>query len=304
MMTFGEYVMMNRYNINDPYTMQQALKNYAVYEEMIWCLETAAKYFEVPEETWDGWDWEVYEDGYMLEDHSFTTAPWHIFQENPLTGELWAPCEDVPAIICEWGLADSSIDEKNAFLRDVHIPGYNHGWDEAALEKEQHMKDLHDWGLRAWAEDFYENIAWTHEVLNKYDRIEGLLEWARSLPEETDPDLEWSEMEQKKASKVCDFEEKIQEMFDAGSFEFESFSNMLSTYAMGDVRYGTFDDNFNYYSVSYYTYSCRWYIGWAKDEYRFDDKGWKDNKVPSKEIECFAVRNICMKYAEMFGLSK
>ena len=35
MMTFGEYVMMNRYNINDSYTMQQALKNYAVYEEMI-----------------------------------------------------------------------------------------------------------------------------------------------------------------------------------------------------------------------------------------------------------------------------
>lgn len=307
-MSFAAWVLKNNINANDPVEMHQAMKRYQElakeYEDKIWYVDMAAKYFESPEETWDGWDWGVYEDGAMLEDHSFPTAPWHIFQENPLTGELWAPCEDVPAIICEWGLAGSSVDEKNAFLRDAHIPGYNHGWDEAALEKEQHIKDLRDWGLHAWAEDFYENIAWTYKVLNKYDRTEGLLEWAHSLPKETDPDLEWSEMEQKKASKVCDFEEKIQEMIDTGYFEFEPFSNMLSTYAMGDVRYGTFDNNFNYYSVAYYTHSCRWYIDWAGDEYRFDGYGWEDNKVPSKEIENFAVRNICMKYAEMFGLLK
>ena len=103
---------------------------------------------------------------------------------------------------------------------------------------------------------------------------------------------------------VCDFEEKIQKMIDTGYSEFEAFFNMLSTYITKDVSCGTFDDNYNYYCVAYFTYSCRLYIDWAGDEYRFDDYGWRDNKVPSKEIEYFAVKNICMKYAEIFGLLK
>lgn len=331
MLSFEEFVTLNKIKVNSFDEIMDAKEEYDDFEFSSWCTEIALKYnsvydskLQLPVDFYEPYAArKVYFDKDESNDHEL-----HLYYS--LEGWKWVeilcncydvndkyefPADEPIGFIDEDPWTAYFVNETTG---ESNMPGTCHGWNEEELEYEHWCEEedleyelwceekaeyynkiegLIEWGNKAFAEEFYDEISWVYKVIDEYDKIENMKAWAKTI--NTD-DYDYSD------NKNCEDDEHVVDLLNAydiirASIDDNSIHNIdkaeiilnaLSEFSSFDLKYSK--DRYCDYvilddcrlcvsdwssgkEVVYY-YSLRWRKGWATG-----DDSWFVFNTPSDE---------------------